>query len=57
MIPQIRPGLVIISSHARRSAERLDKAGVEVIMIDYDELPKASGGIHCPTMPLFRDDV
>jgi N-dimethylarginine dimethylaminohydrolase len=28
-----------------------------VIMIDYDELPKAGGGIHCSTLPLVRDDV
>jgi N-dimethylarginine dimethylaminohydrolase len=53
----VRPGRVIISSHAKRSAERLDKAGVEVIMVDYDELPKAGGGIHCSTLPLIRDDV
>ncbi len=53
----VRPGRVIISSHAKRSAERLDKAGVEVVMVDYDELPKAGGGIHCSTLPLIRDDV
>jgi N-dimethylarginine dimethylaminohydrolase len=53
----VRPGRVIISSHAKRSAERLDKAGVDVIMVEYDELPKAGGGIHCSTLPLIRDEV
>jgi N-dimethylarginine dimethylaminohydrolase len=53
----VRPGRVIISSHAKRSVERLHKAGVEAIMIDYDELPKAGGGIHCSTLPLIRDHV
>jgi N-dimethylarginine dimethylaminohydrolase len=53
----VRPGRVILSSHAKRSAERLQKAGVEVILLEYDELPKAGGGIHCSTLPLIRDDV
>jgi N-dimethylarginine dimethylaminohydrolase len=53
----VSPGRVIISSHAKRSAERLDKAGVEVVMVEYDELPKAGGGIHCSTLPLIRDGV
>lgn len=53
----VRPGRVILSSHAKRSAERLYKAEVEVVTIDYDELPKCGGGIHCSTLPLVRDDV
>lgn len=53
----VRPGRVIISSHAVRSAERLQRAGVEPVLIDYDELPKCGGGIHCSTLPLIRDDV
>lgn len=53
----VRPGRVLMSSHAERTAERLNKAGVEVVLVEYDELHKSGGGIHCSTLPLIRDDV
>jgi N-dimethylarginine dimethylaminohydrolase len=53
----VRPGRVIMSSHAKYSADRLNKAGVEVIPVDYDEIHKSGGGVHCSTLPLIRDDV
>lgn len=53
----VSPGRVIMSSHAKYSADCLDAAGVEVIMVDYDEIHKNGGGIHCSTLPLIRDDV
>lgn len=53
----VRPGRVIISAHAERTAERLEKAGVEVVPIEFDELHNGGGGIHCSTLPLIRDDV
>ena len=53
----VSPGKVLISAHAERTAERLIKAGVEVVMVEYDELHKSGGGIHCSTLPLIRDDV
>lgn len=53
----VRPGRVIMSSHAKCSAERLERAGVDVVLVDYDEMPKSGGGIHCSTLPLIRDDV
>jgi N-dimethylarginine dimethylaminohydrolase len=53
----VQPGRVLMSSHAERTAERLNKAGVEVLLVEYDELHKSGGGIHCSTLPLIRDDV
>jgi N-dimethylarginine dimethylaminohydrolase len=53
----VRPGRVIMSSHAKYSAEQLERAGIEVVLVDYDELHKAGGGIHCSTLPLIREDV
>ncbi|MFC1922148.1 dimethylarginine dimethylaminohydrolase family protein [Chloroflexota bacterium] len=53
----VKPGRVIMSSHARYSADKLDQIGVEVITVDYDEIHKGGGGIHCSTLPLIRDDV
>ena len=53
----VRPGRVLMSAHAKRSAERLQKAGVEVVLVKYDELHKSGGGIHCSTLPLIRDDL
>lgn len=53
----VRPGRVLMSAHAKRSAERLQKAGVEVVLVKYDELHKSGGGIHCSTLPLIRDEA
>jgi N-dimethylarginine dimethylaminohydrolase len=50
-------GRVIMAAHAERSADRLDELGVEVIPIDYGEIHKHDGGIHCSTLPLIRDEV
>lgn len=53
----VSPGRVIMPASAERSAGKLIKAGIEVIPIEYDEIPKGGGGIHCSTLPLVRDDV
>ncbi len=53
----VSPGRVIMAAHAERTAERLDKLGVAVIPVEYSEIHKAGGGIHCSTLPLIRDDI
>lgn len=53
----VRPGRVLMSAHAERTAERLQSAGVEVVPVEYDELHKGGGGIHCSTLPLIRDEA
>lgn len=53
----VRPGRVIMAAHAERTADRLDALGVEVIPVDYGEIHKSGGGVHCSTLPLMRDDV
>ena len=53
----VRPGRVLMPAHAERSAEKLTKVGVEVVLVEYDEFPKGGGGIHCSTLPLICDDV
>lgn len=51
----LQPGKVVIDSGCPRTVERLNHAGVETIEIDYYEIRKNGGGIHCSTLPLVRD--
>jgi N-dimethylarginine dimethylaminohydrolase len=53
----VRPGRVVMSLHAVRTAEKLCKAGIEIVSVEYDEIPKSGGGIHCSTLPLVRDPL
>jgi N-dimethylarginine dimethylaminohydrolase len=50
----VRPGRVIMPDDSPRTAELLDRRGIEVVPIPYDELHKNGGGIHCSTMELRR---
>ena len=54
---QLRPGKIIMASGSDRTVERLNKVGVEVITIEYDEIAKNGGGPHCSTCPLMRDYI
>lgn len=40
---------------AQKTRRLLEKQGVEVIGIEYDEVHKYGGGIRCNTMQLVRD--
>ena len=52
----IRPGKVLLAiNNGGATAERLMKAGVEVVPIDYTECQCNGGSIHCSTMPLIRE--
>lgn len=51
----IAPGKVLMCSGTERTTAALEKAGVEVIHLEYDEIHKSGGGIHCSTMPLRRE--
>jgi N-dimethylarginine dimethylaminohydrolase len=51
----VRPGRVLMSDGNPRTAERVERRGLEVVVVPYDEIEKNGGGIHCSTMELRRD--
>jgi len=53
----VSPGRVIMAAHAERTADQLAKLGVDILPVDYGEIHKSGGGVHCSTLPLIRDDV
>ncbi len=53
----IRPGRVLMSETSGHTLDRLAKAGVEVISLEFDAVYRGGGGIHCSTAPLVRDPV
>ncbi|MEO8667914.1 MAG: arginine deiminase family protein [Bauldia sp.] len=54
----VAPGRVIMhTSRSPRLTDRLDKAGITVLALDYDCVELGGGGIHCSTGPLARDPV
>lgn len=53
----VRPGRVIMSRTSARTVENLEKAGIEVISLDYEHVYRGGGGVHCSTAPLVRDRV
>jgi N-dimethylarginine dimethylaminohydrolase len=55
----IAPGRVLLpkGQMSRSTRGALNKHGVEVIPVEYDEMQLNGGGIHCSTCPLVRDSV
>jgi N-dimethylarginine dimethylaminohydrolase len=53
----VRPGRVLMCAGYPHTAERLERRGIEVVRVPYDEIQKNGGSIHCSTMELVRDDV
>lgn len=48
------PRQVIMATGGRRTAEALRRRGCRVQLVEYGEVHKAGGGIHCSTLPLVR---
>lgn len=54
----VKPGRVVIQAGlSPYTADRLDKAGIEVVPVEYDLVYEGGGGIHCSTSPLIRDPI
>lgn len=51
----LSPGRVLMADGTPRTAELLSAHGVEVVTVEYDELHKNGGGVHCSTMELLRE--
>ena len=51
----LEPRKVIMNASATRTRDLLERHGIEVIPIEYDEVHKYGGGIRCNTMELIRD--
>ena len=53
----IAPGKVLFPEIGVRTRKNLEKAGVEVLPVDVSEINKLGGGIHCATLPLWRESI
>jgi N-dimethylarginine dimethylaminohydrolase len=54
----VRPGRVIMEAGiSPRTAETMDKLGIEIVNVAYEKVFQGGGGIHCSTSPLIRDPI
>ena len=51
----LRPGRVLMCEGYPHARDALERRGVEVVTIPYDEIQKGGGGVHCSTMELVRE--
>jgi N-dimethylarginine dimethylaminohydrolase len=52
----LEPGKVIMNKGSRTVVDGLERAGVEVIQVDFSESQRfAIAGLHCATLELVRD--
>lgn len=51
----LSPGRVLMCDAYPQARAALERRGVEVVAIPYDEIQKGGGGIHCSTMELVRE--
>ena len=53
----IAPGKVLFPEIGIRTRKNLEDAGVEILPVDVSEINKLGGGIHCATLPLWRESI
>ena len=51
----IEPRLVVMPGPAPKTRALLEREGIEVIEVEYDEVILYGGGVRCTTMQLVRD--
>ncbi|WP_345803726.1 dimethylarginine dimethylaminohydrolase family protein [Liquorilactobacillus sicerae] len=51
----LSPNKVLFPASGKNTIQILEKNGVNVIPIDVSEINKMGGGIHCLTLPLYRE--
>jgi arginine deiminase len=52
----VAPGRVITTKGNERTAEAMVKNGIEIVdTIDFSEINRGNGSIHCGTQPIVRE--
>jgi N-dimethylarginine dimethylaminohydrolase len=51
----VEPGVVVMHAEAKRTIAAVQKAGIEVLTVEYSEFLRSGGGLHCSTLRLHRD--